>query len=616
MAEDLNKQKLELEAQRLYLNRMLLKDEWKSDFPLFARLNLFIVNKQKKRVPFEINHIQMEIERTIARLKAEGKEVKLIILKARQEGVTTYFQGRMIHKCSQKSNANALIVAHRSDSTSTIFEKAKDMNDFLPADIKPLQRASNATELVYHTPTNYKGKEKGLNSKIRVQTAGTAGIGRGDTFDMVHLSEFAFWQGSDENSPKNQLSGILEAIPTGADAELIIESTANGMNDFKDEWDRAVAGESSFTPLFFPWHVHEEYTTDFRSYEEKEKFMANMSPYELWLFNDRKLPLERVHWWHNKLKDKGGDVALMKQENPSTAEEAFIMSGTPVFNNDKVVQRIAILREDYKKNPYKQGYFTWQWNNDKHKDFIKDDTIDFVESDTKNYVRIYEQPITSRPYVIGGDTKGEGTDAYGASVIDNKTHKRVATLQMYVNHSHPYTHQIYALGRFYNNALVGIEINFNTGPIDELDRLDYPNQYQRTRYDSFIKGYQDKYGWKTDRTTRPLIIDNEIKSVEEKISLFTDIPTLQEMLTFMYDSNGRPDAVSGKHDDLLMSDMIANEIKSQQTTGVVIDTEDINIESLPKDYREDYYNAEKKGVERDLLLYWDKIGILEKLRKK
>jgi hypothetical protein len=123
---------------------------------------------------------------------------------------------------------------------------------------------------------------------------------------------------------------------------------------------------------------------------------------------------------------------------------------------------------------------------------------------------------------------------------------------------------MYCLGYHYNAALIGIEINFNTAPIEELQRLSYPHQYMRRKYDEITKKIETKYGWKTDGNTRPLIIDKEIDLVEENIELFTDIDTLQEMTTFVYDKDNRPDATSGKHDDLLISDMIANEIRPQQ----------------------------------------------------
>ena len=197
------------------------------------------------------------------------------------------------------------------------------------------------------------------------------------------------------------------------------------------------------------------------------------------------------------------------------------------------------------------------------KDYIKENTIKWVD-DPNGFVSIYEDVLPGYPYVIGGDTKGEGRDFYSGTVINNATGQRAATIRNCWTNSKPYTWQMYCLGHYYNLALIGVEMNFNTAPIEELQRLHYPRQYTRRRYDDFTKEYQNKHGWKTDGNTRPLIIDKEVNLIEDNIDLFNDIPMLEECLTFIY-KDGRPDAMSGKHDDALFSDMIANEIRQQQS---------------------------------------------------
>ena len=223
-----------------------------------------IVNKDGDLVPFNLNSIQKQIDDKIKELESQGRPARIIILKARQEGASTYTQGKFICRTIKNKNRNALVVAHRDDSTNSIFEKAKLMNQNLPDHIKPLQRASNARELIFDTPITYKGKQTGLNSKIRVQTAGSDGIGRSDTYHYVHLSEFAFYSGD----PKKALTGILQSVPNKVGTIVIIESTASGMNSFKDLWDAAEAGENDFVPMFFPWHAHSEYKM---SMSDKEK---------------------------------------------------------------------------------------------------------------------------------------------------------------------------------------------------------------------------------------------------------------------------------------------------------------------------------------------------------
>jgi hypothetical protein len=555
------------EKELLALLEAEMKEAALNNNSVFAEEYIKITNKKGDQVSFVLNDIQKQIDAKMDELRAAQKLVRMIILKGRQHGVTTYAQGRMIKNTTTKKNRTGLIVAQKDDTCTTIFNKAKYMYDNLPANIKPLQRASNAKELVFDRPTGYKGKAQGLNSKIMVQVAGNVDIGRGDTPFYVHLSEVAFWPSPEGKEVWRQIAGILNAVPKTIDTEVCIESTANGFNDFKDLWDDAVSGKSEWTPMFFPWHANPDYRMDctedeyVRLINNLDKKIKDYIVSTCKLFN---LCKEQIKWWIWTFKnDCHGDFNMMKQENPSMPEEAFISTGSPVFNNEKIQSRIAYLRQKYLKNPPKQGRFTFEWGNPDTKDYIKDNTIKWVE-DPNGFVTIYEFPQSGYPYVLGGDTKGEGRDYYTGKVINNVTGNRAAKVRNRWSNSKPYTWQMYCLGMFYYMALISIEVNFNTAPIEELERLHYPRQYTRRKYDDLTKEYQLKHGWKTDGNTRPLIIDKEVHLIEENIDLFNDIEMLEECLTFVYDKD-RPDAMPGKHDDILFADMIGNESRQQQS---------------------------------------------------
>jgi hypothetical protein len=583
-----------LEAER--------KEEALRDYEVFAEEYIKITDKKGDQVPFIHNKIQKIINAKVAELKAAGRLVRIIILKARQHGGSTNEQGRMLYNTVTKSNRTGLIVAQKDDTCTTIFNKAKYMYDNLPVNVKPLQKASNAKELVFDRPTGYKGKQKGLNSKIMVQVAGNIDIGRGDTPFYVHLSEVAFWPSPEGKEVWRQISGILNAVPKTLDTEVVAESTANGYNDFKDMWDGAVAGENEWVPMFFPWHENPEYSMECT--EEEYARLINSLDKKIfeYLFGKKdgkaktdgivklfNLTKEQVKWWVWMFKnDCNGDINMMKQENPSFPEEAFLSTGTPVFDNEKVQARIEYLRQQHKKNPPKTGHFFFEWGNPDNKDYIKDNTIKWVD-DPNGAVTIYGIPQSGYPYVLGGDTKGEGRDFYSGTVINNATGERVATIRNCWTNSKPYTWQMYCLGRYYNLALIGIEVNFNTAPIEELERLHYPRQYTRRRYDDFTKEYKTAHGWKTDGNTRPLIIDKEVHLIEDNIGLFNDIAMLEECLTFVY-VDGRPDAMSGKHDDALFADMIANEIRQQQSFEV-----EREIEPIHRSFDEDTERYESDG---------------------
>jgi len=275
------------------------------------------------------------------------------------------------------------------------------------------------------------------------------------------------------------------------------------------------------------------------------------------------LSIEQIKWYIWTLKnDCNNDWAMMKQENPSSPEEAFISTGSPVFNNEKVANRLQYLRKEYESQPPKRGYFYFEWNNPEIMDIPKIETIRWV-NDKNGCITIYEDAKTNYPYAIGGDTKGTGADFFALTCKNNNTGKRAATLHGQMK-SKDYTAQAYCMGYHFNQAMIGIEINFNTYPIELLSDWHYPKQYVRQRLNTFDEKIQNEYGWKTDGNTRPLIIEREKTLIEENIDQFNDIDFFQECLTFV-DKNGRPDAMDGKHDDILFSDMICEAVGEQQT---------------------------------------------------
>ena len=282
-----------------------------------------------------------------------------------------------------------------------------------------------------------------------------------------------------------------------------------------------------------------------------------------------------MYWYYNKYKNYL-NKDLIKQEYPCTPEEAFLNSGNCVFNTEILTQRKVELQELYKEKPYRQGFFKFKWNDEDSKDFILNSSIEFEES-PMGMIKIYEKPKAHGFYVLGGDTAGDGSDFYAGTMIDNTTGKRCATLHAKVD-TDIYTWQMYCLGMYYNKSLISIEINFNIFPVIELKRLKYPHQYIREEYDRISRKMEEKFGWKTDRNTRPKIISEEQSIVKDHPELFTDIDTIGEMLTFVYDEDMRPDATEGKHDDLLFSDMIAQAARCQQ-----------NVERIPQRKLEGFF---------------------------
>lgn len=228
--------------------------------------------------------------------------------------------------------------------------------------------------------------------------------------------------------------------------------------------------------------------------------------------------------------------------------------GKTIFPAQIVSERIAYLKDC---KPLKRGFFVFEYENEK----IIDSTIKWLD-DADGYISIYAEPIKGYPYVIGGDTAGDGSDNFTGHILDNTTGAQVAVLKHQFDED-LYTRQMYCLGHYYNEALEGIETNFSTFPVKELTRLGYWHQYNREVPDTFTGKLEKKYGFQTNKLTRPLVIAGLVQIVREQPGLFNDIATLEEMLTFVRNEKGRAEAQEGKHDDLIMGLAIAHYIRDQ-----------------------------------------------------
>ena len=538
----------------------LLRQEISAEPRLLIEMVFVIVDKEMKTMPFFLNDVQREFSNDLYQAEEDHANgillfIKFLVLKGRQQGFTAYITAEQLARTVIKRNFSGFTIADLTDNTQTIFEdKAKFPYNRLPEVLRPTEKFNNRKELLF---------EK-LNSKWRVATA-TKNIARSKTINFLHISEAAFLECN--------ISDIQAAVGDALtkDAIQIYETTANGYGEFKDVWD---SGE--FICKFYEWWRTTEYRIDFESPDRGRQFKTDVQTKLDWIFERCRWLIKRgrdwqqVYWYYQKWKAYL-DKEKIKQEYPCTADEAFLASGRCVFDKEKLIQRKEYLRERYQEQPPKRGYFLFEWNNPDTKDRIKDNTIKFAD-DPNGYITIYEDKQPGYPYVLGGDTKGEGSDFFASKVMNNVTGKRCATLHANLDPD-TYAHQTYCLGKYFNYALISIEINFDIYPVKELQRLGYTKQYKREIIDEISKKKQHKYGFKTDGNTRPLIISKEISLIRDNIDLFTDIAFLDECLTFVYDKDNRPDAQSGKNDDILFADMITNETRTQQRMTVCLTAE-------------------------------------------
>lgn len=228
------------------------------------------------------------------------------------------------------------------------------------------------------------------------------------------------------------------------------------------------------------------------------------------------------------------------------------VTGKTVFDAKAISQR---LQQNIK--PKRTGLFEYE------DDGLRLSEIKLTE-ERDGPIRIYKDPEKGVPYVIGCDTAGEGSDSFAAQVLDNRTGEQVCMLRGKFDED-VFARQVYCLGLHYNTALVGIETNFSTYPVLELERLKYPKQYVRQTVDDFTHQVKNSYGFVTNTKTRPIIISELIRAVRDDITIVNDETTLSEMLTFVRNEDTlRPEAEPGAHDDTVLALAIAHFIRPQQ----------------------------------------------------
>lgn len=264
------------------------------------------------------------------------------------------------------------------------------------------------------------------------------------------------------------------------------------------------------------------------------------------------------------------------------------VTGRSVFDAKAVTEQ---LRKGIR--PVKVGYFEY---NEADSNVTDIKLID----DPQGFISIYAEPNPRRPYVIGGDTAGEGSDSFVAQVIDNTTGIQVATMRHTFDED-VYAKQIYCLGRYFNDALIGIESNYSTYPIMTLERLRYPNQFVRETVDDYTHKTRKAYGFQTNSKTRPVILSTLIKAVRDDVTVVQDKSTLEEMLTFVRNEDFRAEAEEGAHDDCVMALAIAHYIRPQMR--YTDEVPEVEKKEWTKDKWQDYRNASAE-VRKYLIRKW------------
>lgn len=499
-----------------------------------------LVDKKKRNVPFFFNEVQRDF---VGKLEQYGRKKPFFVLKGRQQGFTTIITAIQLAFAIVRRNFSGFTLADRDDNTKTIFiDKAKVMYNALPERLKPHEKLNSVNELFFDK----------LNSSWRVASA-SANVGRSRTLSFIHYSEIAFF--------RCDLSDLQKSIQEAAieDALCIYETTANGFNEAKELWD-----SESCVNLFYEWWQTDEYScTEYEYLDATDEWLSK----RLAVLEEKGLSREQLAWYAKKYKSYIDKTAI-RQEYPCTPEEAFVSSGDCIFDKDAISNYLSTFNVKSKLGYFEYKEVVKEIKNETgilgYTTEIKD--ISFKE-DKNGYISIVEGPYVEKkggakmvkPYVIGADTAGTGLDYFTAKVLDNTTGRCVATLHKQRIDEDLFAKQIYCLGKYYNDALVGVETNYSRHPVRVLRELGYSNLYVAKKIGTAMDTPENYYGFVTSSITRPIIISNLVSVMREDIRLETDRQTLKEMTTFIKRADGRRAAAAdGTHDDLVMASAIAH----------------------------------------------------------
>lgn len=286
----------------------------RDDFGHYASKCLKIRAKDGKIAALELNHAQRYLHSRLEAQRERTGKVRALVLKGRQQGISTYLGGRFYHAATFRKGIRVFILTHEQDATNNLFGMVDRYHQHNP--IAPSTSAANAKELFFDR----------LESGYAVGTAGAKAVGRSQTVQLFHGSEVAFWPNA-----ATHFAGVVQAIPDLPGTEIVLESTANGVGgEFHERWQQAEAGIGDYEAIFIPWFWSPEYVRPadgFTCDEEEAEYRAAHG-----------LTLEQMAWRRNKLAELK-DPLLFKQEYPATAAEAFQMTG-----HDSFIKAGAILR--------------------------------------------------------------------------------------------------------------------------------------------------------------------------------------------------------------------------------------------------------------------------------
>lgn len=574
-----------------------LRERLREETPFWAEKFAKIVTKQGQLVPLVAKRGQLELDATLEGQRSEGRPMRAIVLKARQIGFSTWTQAKLVHRCTLRERYDAVTIAHDKETGGKLFRMFETIWGNLPDDpeLRPEAHTYRRSQYLHLGGDILRhAGEVFPDSRYTVDTAGEFQAGRGGTYRAIHASEVAFWPRINE-----KLTALMSAVPDDPETLFVMESTANGFNEFKDRWDDAEAGRSGWAAFFWPWFNEPDYRLEFASEGEKERFVIGdpTSPYaeeEPDLVERFELEPEQLHWRRQVIAAKfGGDIRFFDQEYPATPHHAFIATGRKVFDPYKVTRLMDRVERTDPRRPSEEcpGPRIGDLRGGETRTFPtqrggvlevptsalwtprprgvsnrKPPWRFWLESDGRGGVKVESQ------YVIGVDVSGGNTestdepDYHAIQVVDHKTLEQVAEFRAQRLDVDLLTREVLLAALFFRKALVAVERTGGWGsPVARILYHDfhYPHVYRSKRVGNTTERIDQRLGWDTNVRTKPELIAHATELLRDEVDGIRSRLLVSEMQTYTRTEKGTAEAEPKKYDDLLMAWMIAQQVAKE-----------------------------------------------------
>jgi hypothetical protein len=563
-------------------NNAELMERLRNDWPTWSEHCAKIVNTKGELVPLYPKPAQMRIWEAMQAQTAAGKPVRIIVPKARKEGVSTMAQSLVIQRTTMRPNHTAYSVAQDNTTAGELLQMATMMYGNLPDSrelpIKPpIANKRRRKELVFGNParTAQATGDLGINSRLIVDTAAEFEAGRGFTFHTVHASEPAFWP-----DLKRKLTSLLNAVPDEPGTMVILESTSNGHNHWRTLCMDALDGKNDFQLVFLGWFEEPQYVRPFATEQEQADFENSIGTGDFGLAEpellDAGVSLEQLNWRRWAIMNRcQGDIRLFQQEYPSNLAESFLSTSRQVF----VASQIGKTRKRAEEQP---GPVPMTLHAGGHRDrrVVNGSVRIPTEPQLRPVIQgdlfrwdVWEQPQDGAGYVIGVDPAGDEVQdeddraMHGVVIINHRTGEQAAELEVQGDVG-LLADQIYMAALVYNRAWVAIERTGGWGlsMIRKLrDNYGYPFLYRQKKLESGEETSDERYGFDSNRTTKAFLVADVTEYLREGTTGLRSIKICRQMDTYIRTPkkpHGEP--ANGERADLLMGWAIGKRVAAEK----------------------------------------------------